>query len=176
MRILILAIILSLFSPLAHAQNYQQENETAKQVFFSPDGGCEAAVVHELDKAKSSIFMAIYVFNSKKIGAALLRAKARGVKVWVLVDRVESFPKFSASGWLAERGLYVLKDGKHPKFHDKFVVIDAKTILTGSFNYTSTAEQQNAENLLILRDEQALAAKYLEHFAEHASHAETRSK
>ncbi len=55
--------------------------------------------------------------------------------------------------------------------HNKIVIIDGQTVITGSFNFTRAAEEKNAENLLVIRDK-ALAAKDLENWKEHAWHSE----
>jgi phosphatidylserine/phosphatidylglycerophosphate/cardiolipin synthase-like enzyme len=39
------------------------------------------------------------------------------------------------------------------------MVIDGETVITGSFNFTKSSEERNAENLLVLRDG-ALAERY----------------
>jgi len=51
------------------------------------------------------------------------------------------------------------------------MIIDRHTVITGSFNFTSNAEERNAENLLIIRD-QDLASKYQENWKMHAQHSE----
>jgi phosphatidylserine/phosphatidylglycerophosphate/cardiolipin synthase-like enzyme len=50
------------------------------------------------------------------------------------------------------------------------MIIDGETVITGSFNFTSSAEEYNAENLLVIRD-QALAARYEANFQEHLRHS-----
>jgi len=50
------------------------------------------------------------------------------------------------------------------------MVIDGETVITGSFNFTTAAERQNAENLLVIRDK-ALAARYAENWQAHAAHS-----
>jgi phosphatidylserine/phosphatidylglycerophosphate/cardiolipin synthase-like enzyme len=41
--------------------------------------------------------------------------------------------------------------------HSKIIIIDAKEIITGSFNFTNAAEHYNSENLLILKNYPGLA-------------------
>lgn len=57
----------------------------------------------------------------------------------------------------------VLIDAKHAIAHNKVIVIDGETVLTGSFNFTKAAQDKNAENLLILHDRK-LAAQYAENW------------
>ncbi len=62
-------------------------------------------------------------------------------------------------------------DARHAIAHNKIMVIDASTIITGSFNFTKVAEEKNAENLLVIWDKN-LAAKYTENWQAHAEHSE----
>jgi len=63
-----------------------------------------------------------------------------------------------------------LIDGVHAIAHNKVMIIDGQTVITGSFNFTTAAERQNAENLLVVRDH-ALAARYAENWRAHAEHS-----
>jgi phosphatidylserine/phosphatidylglycerophosphate/cardiolipin synthase-like enzyme len=51
------------------------------------------------------------------------------------------------------------------------MIIDGETVITGSFNFTKAAEENNAENLLVIRDKK-LAERYTENWQEHAGHSE----
>jgi phosphatidylserine/phosphatidylglycerophosphate/cardiolipin synthase-like enzyme len=51
------------------------------------------------------------------------------------------------------------------------MIIDGEVVITGSFNFTKQAEQANAENLLVIRD-QPIAEKYTENWRAHAEHSE----
>ena len=62
-------------------------------------------------------------------------------------------------------------DANHAIAHNKVIVIDGETVLTGSFNFTKAAQDKNAENLLIIRD-QALAAQYTQNWQVHAQHSQ----
>jgi phosphatidylserine/phosphatidylglycerophosphate/cardiolipin synthase-like enzyme len=68
------------------------------------------------------------------------------------------------------RGVETLIDHRHAIAHSKVMIIDAETVITGSFNFTKAAEERNSENLLIIRDH-GLAKKYIGNFLEHARHA-----
>lgn len=61
-------------------------------------------------------------------------------------------------------------DAAHAIAHNKVMIIDGETVITGSFNFTKAAEEKNAENLLVIHD-RALATKYMENWKEHAGHS-----
>ncbi len=73
----------------------------------------------------------------------------------------------SGSGAVFERlrsaGVEVLPDGNCYSLHHKVIVVDERTVITGSYNFTSSAERDNDENLVIV-DDPALARAYLEEF------------
>ena len=64
---------------------------------------------------------------------------------------------------LRQGGVDVLEDGNCYILHHKVIIIDARTVITGSYNFTSSAEQDNDENLVIV-DDPNLARAYLDEF------------
>ena len=91
------------------------------------------------------------------------------VQVQVILDKSQRSEKYSSADFLANQGVPVVIDANHAIAHNKVIVIDGATVLTGSFNFTKAAQERNAENLLILRD-QALAAQYTKNWEAHRQH------
>jgi len=141
------------------------------QVYFSPQGGCTEAVVANLDKATNTVLVQAYSFSSAPIAKALVDAKKRGVKVQVILDKSQRTERYSSADFVQRAGIATFIDAKHAIAHNKIMVIDGKTILTGSFNFTKAAEEKNAENLLVIQDA-ALAAKYTANWQAHLKHSE----
>ena len=56
--------------------------------------------------------------------------------------------------------------------HNKIIIIDRATLITGSFNFTKTAEEKNAENLLAMKGNEPLVERYIRNFEEHKGHSE----
>ncbi|MGB7767346.1 MAG: phospholipase D family protein [Verrucomicrobiia bacterium] len=157
------SILLSLFLAVSiHAADIQ--------VYFSPKGGCTEAVVANLDKATNTILVQAYSFNSAPIAKALVDAKKRGVKVLVILDKSQRTEKYSSADFIQHAGIPTFIDAKHAIAHNKIMVIDGKTVLTGSFNFTKAAEENNAENLLVIQDA-ALATKYTANWQAHLKHS-----
>ena len=69
-----------------------------------------------------------------------------------------------------DRDLYMFIDDKHRIAHNKIMVIDGKTVITGSFNFTKGAESENAENLLVIQGKE-LAKAYTENWQAHLKHS-----
>jgi phosphatidylserine/phosphatidylglycerophosphate/cardiolipin synthase-like enzyme len=141
------------------------------QVYFSPRGGCTDAIVKEIGKAKSEILVQAYSFTSKPIAKALIEAKKAGVHVEIILDKSNRSARYSAADFTAHMGIPTYIDAQHAIAHNKIMVIDRETVITGSFNFTKAAEEHNAENLLILRSRE-LAKDYLDNWYLHRKHSE----
>ncbi|MCD6363822.1 MAG: phospholipase D family protein [Synergistetes bacterium] len=127
-------------------------NSLVIEVYFSPNGGCADRIVSLLDSAKSFIDVAMFSFTSRELARALIRAHERGVRVRVLLDRHQAEERFSKGRYLAKRGIFVVYDRMPGLMHNKFCVIDSKIVITGSYNWTASAEKRNQENLVIIHD------------------------
>ncbi len=77
----------------------------------------------------------------------------------------------TAADFVAHAGISTLIDERHAIAHNKLMVIDGHTVITGSFNFTTAAEEHNAENLLVIQDA-TLAEKYAANWKAHAEHSE----
>ncbi|HEY1380184.1 MAG TPA: phospholipase D family protein [Gemmataceae bacterium] len=143
----------------------------AVDVHFSPKGGCADRVVQEINRAKREVLVLAYSFTSKPITEALVAAHKRGVAVEVVLDHSNETEPHTDLPELVEAGLKPLVDPHHAIAHNKVMVIDRRTILTGSFNFTRQAEIENAENLLVLHHHRELVAAYRQNFELHRGHA-----
>ena len=142
-----------------------------EEVYFSPHGGCTQAVVDNLNWAEKYALVQAYSFTSKPIAEALIAAHKRGVNVKVLLDKSQLHGKGSRLDMLADAGIPVMIDAKHAIAHNKVMIIDGVTVLTGSFNFTTAAEDKNAENLLVIHDK-TVARKYRNNWDSHSKHSE----
>ena len=148
-----------------------QGNNLSIQVWFSPGGGCTDAIVGELNKAKKEILVQAYSFTSQPIAKALVDAHKRGVRIEIILDKSRRTEKYSAADFTSHMGVSTYIDGAHAIAHNKIMIIDNETVITGSFNFTKAAEERNAENLLIIRSKQ-LAKDYLDNWEKHKAHSE----
>ena len=173
MKRFILGLLFACLVPGCQAQDTSQPPTTlpSVEVFFSPKGGCTEAVVKELNAAKTSVLVQAYSFTSTPIAKALLEAHKRGVKVEVVLDKSQRTEKYSEADFLVNVGIPTKIDAQHAIAHNKVMVIDGATVITGSFNFTKNAEANNAENLLVIRSPE-LAAKYAANWKVHADHSE----
>ncbi len=141
------------------------------EVHFSPKGGCTETVVRELGAARHLVQVLAYSFSSKPIAQALVDAKLRGVHVEIVLDHSNETETYSDLHFFLEQGLAPLIDPHHAIAHNKVMIIDNRTLVTGSFNFTHQAEAENAENLLVLKGQPELLKAYRQNFADHKAHA-----
>jgi phosphatidylserine/phosphatidylglycerophosphate/cardiolipin synthase-like enzyme len=146
-------------------------SEAGISVFFSPNGGAGAAVVAAINSAKVSLDVQAYLLSTKDIINPIAKAHARGVKVRVVMDANNAGDQYSGATYLANAGVPVMLDAEHKEAHNKVMLIDGKTILTGSFNFTRAADEQNAENLLVIEGKPKLFAAYKRNFETHLKHS-----
>ena len=139
---------------------------------FSPKGGCTETIVNEIENAKSELLIQAYSFTSVPIAKAVIAAKKRGVKIEALLDKSQRSGKYTAATFLINAGIPVLIDAQHAIAHNKIIVIDRKTLITGSFNFTKAAEEKNAENLLVIKGNPPLVLLYIQNFDHHKRHSE----
>ena len=160
------AICLFLAQQAANAQSTKPPIE----VHFAPGPGCLDAIVTELENAKKLVHVQAYSFTSDKVAKALTDCEKRGVKVVAILDRSNRTKNYSAADFLAHNGVETYTDSMHPISHNKIIIIDGSTVLSGSVNFTKASEK-NAENLLVIRSTD-VAAKYEQNWSKHSSHAE----
>ena len=141
------------------------------RAFFSPNGGCTDAVVSALREARKTVLVQAYSFTSAPIAKALAEAKQRGVDVQVILDKSQRTERYSGAAFLANNGIPVFIDAGHRIAHNKVMIIDGQTVITGSFNFTKAAESGNAENVLLVLHAPELAKKYSENWREHLAHS-----
>lgn len=141
-------------------RSYALETKPTFEIAFSPNQGATDLVISSIRKAKKSAFVAVYCFTSKAIAKELIIAAERGVQVKVILDGKQSRDKNSMFKFLQEKHINVRRNYRYAIMHHKFMIIDNHILQLGSFNYTNSAEKRNAENVLVIDDDN-LAHVYL---------------
>jgi phosphatidylserine/phosphatidylglycerophosphate/cardiolipin synthase-like enzyme len=170
LRLIFVTIIALSHTPIAVSEVYD-----AWTVCFTPPENCTDQINKAIREARRSVHVQAYSFTSAPIAKALLEAKKRGVHVEVILDKSNRKDKYSVADFLTNQGIPAYIDDEHAIAHNKVMIIDGETVITGPFNFTKAAEERNAENLLILRDK-ALASRYLANWEMHREHAERYSR
>lgn len=150
-------VFLSILCTAIPIINYVADKNNSEKIVvcFTPGEDCEGLFVNEIDKANKTLDIQEYHLNNKAIVAAVLRAKARGVVIRMILDKVakkEAIPFVNA-------GIPVLIDYKPRIAHNKVMIVDGRVVIGGSFNPTESAQKRNAENLLIMEGD-GIARQY----------------
>jgi phospholipase D len=124
---------------------------TAQVCFTLAAQDCGAFAVAAIDGARRSLLVQAYNFTEPRIVAAIVAASRRGVQVAVIVDKRTARQRGEGVDAVAEAGIPTYVDRTPRIAHNKVMVIDEETVLTGSFNWSVSAERYNAENLLAIR-------------------------
>jgi phosphatidylserine/phosphatidylglycerophosphate/cardiolipin synthase-like enzyme len=132
---------------------------------FVPDENCTAEIVKLIDAARSEVLVQAYGFNSEPILRALVRARGRGASVRVLLDKRHDRNGSKAASYLNNNGILPLIDFAARNAHNKVIVIDARHVITGSFNFKKSAQEGNADNILMVLDDAAVAGAYAANWA-----------
>lgn len=140
-------------------------------VCFTPGENCTASVNEQIDKAKKEVLVQAYSFTSAPIAKALLEAHKRGVNVQIILDRSNRSQKYSSYTFFKNSGVPVFIDSAHAIAHNKIIIIDGETVMTGSFNFTKAAQEKNAENLLVIKSPE-LSKEYINNWNTHRRHSE----
>jgi phosphatidylserine/phosphatidylglycerophosphate/cardiolipin synthase-like enzyme len=149
--------------------NDSSPGEEGIAVYFQPND-CRKAIIRSIDNAEQRIDVQAYSFTSNDIAKALVAAHQRGVKVRVIID-ADKADKKSELGRLLKKDVDTYIDSEHEKAHNKVIIIDGQTVITGSFNFND-AGGESAENMLVIRGKPKLIRAYEDNFLIHLKHAE----
>ena len=146
-------------------------NNAPAKVCFSPGGKCTNTIIKETEMATREILVQMFVFTSAPLRNALIKAQKRGINVEVILDKGEQKKQqYKTAKTLSKGGVAVYIDDKHENAHNKIMIIDRETVITGSFNYTYPAESRNAENILSIKSAD-LAKVYTDNWLSHRQHS-----
>lgn len=136
-------------------------SSTTLESFFSPNGGTAARIVQEIERTQTSIDIAIYSFTRNEIADALIAAKNRGVAIRIIADSGQApgsgseIARLEAAGFRLKRTAGISGSGI---MHNKYAIFDGGVLLTGSYNWSTNAEENSFENAMFIRNAAAISA------------------
>jgi len=149
------AIMLACCAAVASAE---QARCLVEAFFVSPavDQVIERQILAAIDEAQESLFIAMYSFTDDELGQAVIEAYTkRGLDVRILLDESQAdgtggkeWPKLRAAG------IPIMVEDVTGLFHHKFAVIDGRLVITGSYNWSASADEQNFENVVFIECEE----------------------
>jgi phosphatidylserine/phosphatidylglycerophosphate/cardiolipin synthase-like enzyme len=139
-------------------------DNTGLEIYFSPDDGTASRLVDLIRAAKTEIHFLAYSFTSDEIAQALIERAEAGVVITGIMDasQVNSNPGTEFER-LQAAGVDVRLDGNPDKMHHKVLLIDQEIVITGSYNFSASAENNNDENTLVIHST-PLARRFLAEF------------
>jgi len=134
------------------------------KTYFSPDEDTQEVVLDFAASSQKSILIAAYSFTCAPLADLLVKKHAAGLDVRLVLDKTEAggkaekiqLAKLAAAGIPFEIGT----SQKHRAMHLKAMVVDRKSVLSGSYNFTTTARSEN-NTFDITTDDPARAARFV---------------
>ncbi len=127
------------------------------EAYFSPGEDCRRAIAEAFGTSRSRVDVCVFTITDDKLSDAIIAAHRRGVKIRVVTDNEKAEDTGSDIVRLSRAGVPVAIDTSPAHMHHKFALVDGKELLTGSYNWTRSAFQENQENILVTRDAGVIA-------------------
>lgn len=161
-------------SPITHKSTSLSVPTTACPTIttcFTPGHDCTKEINQQISRANHTILVEAYQFTSKPIANALINAKNKGVSIKVILDKSQIKSKYSMLALLYQAGIPIWIDTKPAIAHNKIMIIDNIDVITGSFNFTDSAQKRNAENVVFISDKKTAL-----HYTQNWKNREAQSK
>ena len=148
--------------------NISSENCYLKEDYFCGRLACSFCNFHKflkvLSKATYSLDICVYLITCKKICDIIKKLFDEGVAVRIITDKQMSFEgKENKWSFFLKEHIPIIFMDAYDIMHNKFVIIDKKILITGSFNWSNHAFQRNCENGIIIRDNK-IVTQFLQYF------------
>jgi phosphatidylserine/phosphatidylglycerophosphate/cardiolipin synthase-like enzyme len=139
-------------------------NGTLIEIQFAPEDGVAARLLALIQDAQESIYFMASSFTANNLGDAISQRAADGLTVaGVMDDEQINSNQGSEYDQFMQAGLDVRRDGNAGLMHHKVIIIDRSIVITGSYNFSASAEERNDENVVIIHNAE-VAAQYLAEF------------
>ena len=150
-------------SPSTVDQQSVVVNGTLIQIYFSPEDHVLDHMIPVVSNATSSIRFMAFSFTDYPLAKAMIDRASAGVNVAGIYEKVGSDAQGSEMPTFLCAKVPVRQDG-NPKFlHDKVIIVDNRFVISGSFNFSSNATENNDENVIII-DNPTIANLYTQEF------------
>ena len=121
----------------------------SSRVYFGPADPMVETVVGLVRRVRRSLDVAMFTITDDRIAGALLDLHGRGALIRILTDDDKAYDRGSDIARLSRAGIRVAMDDSPHHFHHKFALFDRRKVVTGSYNWTRGADQDNRENFLV---------------------------
>ena len=122
-------------------------------IYFSPNNKIiDTVIIPEIERAQDYIYLSMFLITDRKITKSLIDAYNRGVQIKIIIDAHHALQPYTKHEILRKSGIKVKVENWAGKMHAKTVIIDDKTIISGSANWTYSAFKYNDENLIVFKN------------------------
>ena len=165
---MIRAFVLAALLAVAFAAHARSADIARVEAAFMPGDDISDLIAKRIGRSRESVRVQAYLFTDRHIAGALFGALRRGVAVEIVGDAAQ----FEAGGlpWLAplgRAGARIYLNTSHAASHNKIVIVDSGTVITGSYNFTQAAQARNAENIVVISGNRTLAGRFVTNFEHH---------
>ena len=122
------------------------------EAHFSPGNACRNRIRLLFAQARNSVDVCVFTITDNEIAEAIAGAHNRGVRVRIITDDEKSGDTGSDVDRLQAHGVDVRVDNSPHHMHHKFAIFDESILLTGSYNWTRSAAENNEENIVVVGD------------------------
>ena len=137
--------------------------DTPVLVLFAPEDQAMESLLPLVHRARESVYFMAFAFTYDELGEELLNRARRGVDVRGVFESRNTSSEHSEIHKLYCAGLDVREDGNPATMHHKVFIIDGSIVITGSFNFSNSANSKNDENMVMVNNAD-VAADYLREF------------
>ena len=127
------------------------------QVYFSPGEDCVNHIIDLINEAYTQLDICVFTISDDRISRAIVEAMKNGVEIRIISDNFKVEDTGSDIEDLSRVGIPVKLDTTDNHMHHKFMIVDNKIVLTGSYNWTRSAALYNQENILSMDDEEVVS-------------------
>jgi phosphatidylserine/phosphatidylglycerophosphate/cardiolipin synthase-like enzyme len=130
------------------------------ETYFATHDECADRLTKLIREARTSIDFLAFSFTHRAMGTAMLERSRAGVKVRGVFEKSQSTNAFTQFHALQKAGLPVFVDANPRNMHHKVMLLDRSITVTGSFNFSDSADKTNDENLVFIRNAPAVAEAF----------------
>lgn len=125
--------------------------EEAK-VLFGPEDPMVETLEGLLGAVRKTLDICVFTITDDRLSQRILDAQRRGVAVRIVTDDDKANDRGSDAWTLSDRGVPMRTDRSEHHMHHKFAVLDDHIVVTGSYNWTRSADAVNRENYVVSTD------------------------
>jgi phosphatidylserine/phosphatidylglycerophosphate/cardiolipin synthase-like enzyme len=133
------------------------------RVFFAPEDQVLANLTPIIALTQQEVLFMAYSFTTHGLCDEIANLQQQGVAVRGIFESRGSGAEHSCFNDLLASGAEVRQDGNPAAMHHKVIILDRRYVISGSFNFSNSADQRNDENLIII-DDPALAQLFVDEF------------